>query len=152
MIAARQAKQTASAAEPATIDRWAPTPDGNLPQTKEVIMRPHAIPPAILCILAASSVFAADRFFGFNETTSMVFTGVYLAPEGTTAWGPNEALNDKDKAWDSGERLAIKGVSRGKFDLKVVDQSGRVCIKHGLDLTKDTTFDVRDQDFAGCKK
>jgi hypothetical protein len=115
-------------------------------------MRPHSIPLAILCILAASSVFAADRFFGFNETTSTVFTGVYLAPEGTTAWGPNEALNDKDKTWDSGERLAIKGVSRGKFDLKVVDQSGRVCIKHGLDLTKDTTFDVRDQDFADCKK
>jgi hypothetical protein len=140
------------AAQPATIDRRRPTPDGNLPRTKEVIMRAHSIPLAILCVMAAPAAFAADRFFGFNETTATVFTGVYLAPEGTTAWGPNEALNDKDKVWDSGERLAIKSVSRGKFDLKVVDQSGRVCIKHGLDLTKDTTFDIRDQDVVDCRK
>jgi hypothetical protein len=102
--------------------------------------------------LSSFSAFAADHFFGFNETTSTAFTGVYLAPEGTTAWGPNEALNDKDKIWDTGERLSIRGVSRGKFDLKVVDRAGRVCVKHEVDLTKDLTFDIRDQDLLDCGK
>jgi hypothetical protein len=99
-------------------------------------------------------VLAADRFSGFNNTTSTVFTGVFLAPEGTVKWGPNEALNDKDKdkIWDAGERLVIKNISRGKFDLKVVDRSGRTCIKHGLDLTKDLTFEIRDKDLTICKK
>jgi hypothetical protein len=105
----------------------------------------------ILCGLPASNGFAAERFFGFNETTATAFTGVYLAPAGTTKWGPNEALNDKDRIWDAGERLAIKQASRGHFDLKVVDRSGRICIKPGLDLTNDLTFDIRDQDLAGCK-
>jgi hypothetical protein len=95
---------------------------------------------------------AADRFTGFNNTTSTVFTGVFLAPEGTVKWGPNEALNDKDKIWDAGERLAIKNISRGRFDLKVVDRSGRACIKRGLDLTEDLTFEVRDEDLSSCKK
>ena len=107
---------------------------------------------AVLGSLVSLGAFAADRFFGFNETTATVFTGVYLAPEGTAAWGPNEALNDKDKVWDTGERLPIKGVSRGRFDLKMVDRAGRVCIKHGLDLTRDLTFDVRDGDLADCGK
>ncbi len=104
-----------------------------------------------LCSVAGSNALAADRFVGFNETASTVFTGVYLAPEGTTAWGPNQALNDKDKVWDTGERLAVKSVSRGKFDVKVVDRSGHVCVKHGVDLTQDTTFDIRDEDLRNCK-
>ena len=112
-------------------------------------MRSHIVLTSILCGVWASGAVAADRFFGFNETTSTVFTGVYLAPAGTTAWGPNEALNDKDKVWDAGERLAIKGVSRGAFDLKLVDRSERVCVKHGIDLTRDTTFELRHEDLEG---
>lgn len=118
--------------------------------TSEVIMRLHTTLLAILCSLISFTAIAADRFFGFNETTSTVFTGVYLAPEGTAAWGPNEVQNDKDKVWDPGERLTIKGISRGKFSLKVVARSGHVCVKHGLDLTKDLTFDIRDQDLLDC--
>jgi hypothetical protein len=106
-------------------------------------MRVPMLPLALLCSLTSFTVLAADRFFGFNETTSTIFTGVYLAPEGTTAWGPNEALNDKDKIWDAHERLAFKPASRGKFDLKVVDRAGRVCIKRGLDLTKDLSVRLR---------
>ena len=107
---------------------------------------------AMLGILISFGAFAADRFFGFNETTATVFTGVYLAPEGTDGWGPNEALNDKDKVWDTGERLPIKNVSRGRFDLKTIDRSGRVCVKQGLDLTRDLTFDIRDDDLVRCGK
>jgi hypothetical protein len=115
-------------------------------------MRGKYVVLTILLGLQLSNALAADRFSGFNNTTSTVFTGVYLAPEGTAKWGPNEALNDKDKVWDTGERLAIKSVSRGKYELKVVDRSGRTCIKHGIDLTSDTTFDIRDEDLRGCKR
>lgn len=115
-------------------------------------MRGKFFPLAILWSLHCAGVLAADRFSGFNNTTSTVFTGVYLAPAGTGKWGPNEALNDKDKVWDAGERLAVRNISRGKFDLKVVDRSGRACIKHGLDLTEDLTFEIRDEDLAICKK
>jgi hypothetical protein len=95
---------------------------------------------------------AADRFFGYNATTVTVFSGVFLAPEGSENWGPNEALNDKDKRWDAGERLAIKNASRARFDLKLVDQKAHVCIKHGIDLTHDATFEVRDEDLEGCQR
>lgn len=114
-------------------------------------MRYRYLGPIVLCSLPRLAGAAADRFFGFNNTTATNFTGVFLAPEGTAEWSPNEALNDKDKRWDAGERLVITAISRGRYDLKVVDGAGRTCIKHGVDLTKDTTFDVRDEDLAVCK-
>jgi hypothetical protein len=122
------------------------------PVNNEDVMPNKFVLLAILPGLVMSSAIAADRFSGFNNTTSTVFVGVYLAPAGTAKWGPNEALNDKDKVWDTGERLVIKSISRGTFELKVVDRSGRICIKHGVDLTKETSFEIRDDDLRGCKK
>ena len=93
---------------------------------------------------------AADRFFLYNMTTSTTFTGVYLAPAGSDRWGRNQALNDKDKTVDPSERLSIKDVERGRFDAKLIDQKGRTCIRHDIDLSKDTTFDIRDADLVDC--
>ena len=113
-------------------------------------MRAQYLMLLVLCVAPTAYAIAADRFIAYNETSATDFTGVFLAPEGTGKWDANEALNDKDKRWDAGERLTIMSVKRGRFDLKVVDKGGHVCIKPGLDLTKDTTFDVRDEDLAAC--
>ena len=93
---------------------------------------------------------AADRFFMYNQTELTTFPGVYLAPAGTGQWGSNQALNDKDKAVDPSERLLIKGVSRGLFDVRLVDEKGRACVAHGIDLTKETTFEIHDSDLTDC--
>lgn len=115
------------------------------------IMRADYVLLVFLYGLVANSAAATERFIGFNDTASTVFTGVYLAPHSSGAWGANEALNDKDHVWDPGERLVIGDVSRGIFDLKVVDRNGRVCYKHAIDLTKDKTFDIREDDLRDCK-
>ena len=106
----------------------------------------------MLSVLTATNALGADRFFGYNSTASTIFTGVYIAPHDSSEWGSNEALNDKDKTWEPGERLAMKRAFHGLIDLKVVDQSGRTCIKHGIDLAKDSTFEIRDDDLIGCKR
>ena len=93
---------------------------------------------------------AADRFFAYNLTETTTFTGVFLAPEGTGQWGANQALNDKDKEVDPSERLPIKDIARGVFDVKLIDRRGRACIVHGVDLRKDTTFEIRESDLKDC--
>lgn len=99
---------------------------------------------------SACSASAEDRFFVYNLTTSKIFTGVYLAPAGSTEWSTNQALNDKDKSLDPSERLLIKGISHGKFDLKLVDKKNVTCIQHNIDLSKEKTFDIRDVDLTHC--
>jgi len=119
-------------------------------------MRPdrRRLVPLALCAalsLASAAASAADRFFAYNETTSTDLTGVYLAPAGTQQWGPNQALNDKDKRLDTSERLPLTGLRPGTYDVKLVDGKGRVCLKRDVDLTRDKSFEIRDADLGSCR-
>ena len=105
----------------------------------------------LLAVCASPGANAADRYFLYNLTTAATFTGVYLAPEGTGDWGGNQALNDKDKSVDPSERLPIAGIRHGRFDVKLVDRKGRTCFARGIDLSKDTTFEIRDKNLTECE-
>lgn len=115
---------------------------------------PHMVWKRLLIALAVASAstaaIAADRFFVYNLTTATVFVGVYLAPIGSGAWGANQALNDKDKELDPSERLPIKGIARGRFDVRLVDAKGRICLAPEVDLTKESTFAIHDGDLTDC--
>ncbi|MBO0710440.1 MAG: hypothetical protein J2P47_04075 [Acetobacteraceae bacterium] len=99
---------------------------------------------------AASLSAAAAAFAVYNETTGTEFVGVYLAPENTENWGANQALNDKDHALDTSERLLLKDIGPRRYDVRLVDRKGRSCILKGVDLTRDRSFEVRDQDLTNC--
>jgi hypothetical protein len=92
-----------------------------------------------------------QKFFAYNSTTRTDFTGVYMAPAGTQNWGPNQALNDKDKSLDAGERLTLTGLTPGAFSIKLVDRSGRTCILQQVDLAKDKSFEIRDKQLSDCR-
>lgn len=106
---------------------------------------------AILLAGMAGTALAADHFAAYNSTATTDFTGLYLAPAGTQAWGSNQALNDPDKALQHGERLRLNGLTHGRYDVKVTWGDGRSCIKRDIDLTKDLSFDIRDGDLARCR-
>ena len=106
--------------------------------------------PALAAVMLAPAA-AAENFFVYDMTTATDFTGVYLAPAGTERWSGNQALNDKDHALDTSERLTLTGLRRGRYDVKLVDRKGRTCIKRNVDLTEDTSFDLRDADLAACR-
>ena len=102
---------------------------------------------------AATAAHAADapraeRFFVYNLTTASDLNGIYLAPAGTTDWGTNQALNDKDGQVEPTERLPVKGIAHGLFDVRAVTTKGHECVKKSVDLTRETTFDIRDADMA----
>lgn len=90
------------------------------------------------------------RFVAFNSTTSTDFSGLYLAPAGTDHWGPNQVLNEKDKSWEASERIRLSDIKPGRYDARLVDEKGRECRLSNVDLTKDTSFEVRDADLASC--
>jgi hypothetical protein len=110
--------------------------------------------PAALVLLAAwplGSVRAADRFVAYNSTTGTDLTGLALAPAGTQDWGPNQVLNEPDKVLEHSERLLLKGIKRGRYDARLTDAKGRTCLKRGIDLSHDLSFEIRDGDLADCK-
>jgi hypothetical protein len=120
-----------------------------------MVISRRAVCPVIL--LAAFSLVQrvraapAPKFYAYNQTTNTDFSGVYLAPAGTQNWGPNQALNDKDRALDTSERLTLTGLQPGRYDVKVVDKTGRACVVKNVDLTKERSFEIRDTDLNSCR-
>ncbi len=105
---------------------------------------------AAMSVLPQLSVAAGKKFFAYNMTTRTDFKGVYLAPAGTTKWGPNQALNDPDKSLDTTERLTLTGLTAGHYDLKLVAEDGRTCTIKGVDLTKQTSFEIKEGQLTDC--
>lgn len=105
-----------------------------------------------IVLLAATSAMAAQKLQFWNETAHEM-TGVYLAPTGTEAFGPNQALNDDDKSVGADERLLITGVNPGRYDVKLVDTKGRTCLVRDVEVrgTGKVAFSVAEKQLTDCK-
>jgi hypothetical protein len=103
-------------------------------------------------MLAASPGRAADKMLFWNETAHEM-KGVYLAPAGTGKFGPNQALNDSDETVSADERLLITGVTPGRYDVKLVDTSGRTCLVRDVQVrgTGKVAFSVAENQLTDCK-
>lgn len=112
-------------------------------------------------ILAASAVLvltiaagtAAERMRFWNLTT-VTIQELYLAPAGTTQWSANQCANDRDGSVDPDERLAITGISPGRYDVKLKDQKGRSCTVTNVELVagRPYAFSLSDKDLTNCTK
>src|ERR1700759_57157 len=80
-----------------------------------------------LFLVLSTAAWAADRMQFWNLTGETI-SKLYLAPAGTSQWGPNQCTNDPDGAVDSDERLKLTGVTPGHYDVKLTDAKGRTCI------------------------
>ena len=78
-----------------------------------------------------------------------------LAPAGTTDWGPNQCLNDaEDKTVEADEKLPLKGVDAGLYDVKLTDVTGRSCLVKNVTVraTGKYAFSIAEKDLTDCKK
>ncbi|HTZ78868.1 MAG TPA: hypothetical protein VMC10_13210 [Stellaceae bacterium] len=105
---------------------------------------------AIVATVADSS--AADRMRFWNLTT-VTIQELYLAPAGTTSWGPNQCKNDRDGTVDADERLTITGVTPGRYDVRLKDKKGRVCTVRNVEVVggKPYAFSIADKDLTECQ-
>ncbi len=108
---------------------------------------------ALAVAIAALSASAAERMRFWNLTT-VTIKELYLAPVGTTNWGPNQCKNDNDGTVDADERLTIKGVDPGHYDVKLTDKAGRVCTVSNIEVKSKGpyAFSISDKDLTNCAK
>jgi hypothetical protein len=96
---------------------------------------------------AASAQTRPTRFWNLTSHTISEF---YLAPAGTTDWGPNQCKNDKDGTVDPDERLRITGVTPGSHDARLTDVSGRSCLVRGIKIEAGEIFSIEEKDLTEC--
>jgi hypothetical protein len=109
---------------------------------------------ALLGLAAAAAAVPAAERMRFWNTTSFTITELYLAPAGTMQWGSNQCANDPDGAVDADERLTLKDVAPGRYDVKLADRHGRTCVVHNVDVAsgKPYAFAIGDKDLTDCNK
>lgn len=103
----------------------------------------------IVCLASAMDEATAEgrptRFWNLTRNTISEF---YLAPAGTSNWGPNQCKNDKDGTVASDERLRIIDVPSGPYDAKFADSTGRVCIVRNIKIEVGAIFTIEEKDLA----
>jgi hypothetical protein len=122
---------------------------------RERLARLFAICLTIIALIGTASITVGEaagqlrptRFWNLTRNTN---SELYLAPAGTSNWGPNQCKNDPDGAVDSDERLPITGISSGIYDAKLMDRSGRVCIVRNIKVEAGKVFSIDEKDLESC--
>ena len=114
-------------------------------------MRKMVVAVFLAATVGAAAVGAEQRLRFWNLTAATI-TKLYLAPAGTDKWGPDQCQNDPDGAVDADERLTLKGIEAGRYDVKLTDKTGRKCIVRDVEVKggRPYAFSIEESDLKDC--
>jgi hypothetical protein len=109
---------------------------------------------AISFVLAviASSAHAQNKPTRFWNLTVNTITALQMSPAGKQEWGINQCKNDRDGTVDHDERLRITDVSAGRYDVRLIDRTGRICIVRDIDVKEGAIFTIEEKQLIDCRK
>jgi hypothetical protein len=107
-----------------------------------------------LALIAASLSAAAAERLRFWNLTAVTITELSVAAPGTTNWGPNQCKNDPDGAVDHDERLTLKDVAPGRYDVRIADKQGRICVVRNVEVKSGApyAFSISEGELTDCNK
>jgi hypothetical protein len=107
----------------------------------------------LLAGLAASAAAAQERKpIRFWNLTLNTIVHLHLSPAGQNAWGEDQCKNDRDGTVDHDERLRITGIEPGRYDVKLEDKTGRVCVVRDIEVKAAAVFAVEEQQLTECTR
>jgi len=108
---------------------------------------------AVVLMAAVGAALGAERLRFWNLTAATI-TKLYLAPAGTDKWGPDQCQNDPDGAVDADERLNLKGIEPGRYDVKLADKTGRKCVVRDVEVKRGRpyAFSIEESDLKDCSR
>lgn len=117
-----------------------------------LLARGKGVLTVVLTAAVAVAAAGAERMRFWN-LTSVTISKLYLAPAGTNSWGPDQCQNDPDGAVDSDERLSLKGIEPGRYDVKLTDKNGRTCVVHNVEVEggRPYAFAIEESDLKDCR-
>ena len=105
----------------------------------------------LLLVLATTAHAAERRGMRFWNLTAYTLTSLRFSAPGQNAWGMNQCENDNDKTVDHDERVRITGLAPGRYDVKLADKTGRVCVVKNVEA-KDGIFAIEEKQLTDCEK
>jgi hypothetical protein len=111
----------------------------------------HILALAVVVATGFCEAAAQQRPTRFWNLTKNTISQFYLAPAGTSDWGPNQCQNDKDGRVDFDERLAIRDVPAGVYDAKFTDTADRTCTVQNIKVEPGAIFSIQEKDLTSCE-
>jgi hypothetical protein len=105
-----------------------------------------------LAVLSSASTAQDRRGTRLWNLTRYTLTSVQLSPSGQNAWGKNQCTNDKDGTVDPDERLRITGIAEGRYDVKLADKAGRLCMVKNVEVKDGQIFSIEEKQLTDCAK
>jgi hypothetical protein len=100
--------------------------------------------------LAPFGTLAKEKPTRFWNLTRSAVKNLQMSPAGKEAWGRNLCEGDKDGEVDHDERLAIEGLSSGRYDIKLTDNMGRTCIVENIAVEQGAVFPIEEKQLTNC--
>ena len=107
---------------------------------------------SIALFLASGELAAQGKGIRLWNLTTATISSFQLSPAGKDAWGANQTLNDKDKEVDHDERLRITGIEPGRYDVKLTDRIGRLCVVRNIEVKDGAVFSLEEKQLTDCSK
>ena len=104
-----------------------------------------------LLLLSGIAFAASNKPTRFWNLTSATITKLQLSPVGQDAFGANQCENDPDGSVDHDERLKILGVGTGRYDVRLTQKNGRICLVRDVAVKDGSVFSIEDKDLTDCK-
>jgi hypothetical protein len=106
----------------------------------------------LVLLISCSTAFAQGKSIRFWNLTTETVTKLHLSSPGKDAWGPNQCENDRDGEVDHRERLTLKGVEPGRYDVRLGYGNGRLCTVRNVELKAGGVFSIENKDLKDCNK
>ena len=101
--------------------------------------------------LGLPSAMAEDRKgIRFWNLTLHTITNLRMSPAGENMWGPDQCRNDRDGTVEHDERLRITDITPGRYDVSLVDETGRKCIVRNIEVPEGAIFSIEERELTDC--
>lgn len=111
--------------------------------------RPLAVSFALILALAGPAAAKTTKFWNLTSNT---ITSIELAPAGTDKFGQNLAKLDPDGSVDHDERIKLRDVADGTYDVRLKDDHGRNCVVKGIAFKEGDIVAIEEKQLTSCGK
>jgi hypothetical protein len=98
----------------------------------------------------SSTMAEESKGMRFWNLTLHTITQLRLSPTGENRWGADQCQNDRDGTVEHDERLRITGVTPGRYDVKLTDETGRTCVVRNIEVRAGVVFTVEEKQLTDC--
>jgi hypothetical protein len=99
---------------------------------------------AALVLGCSVAIAADDKPLLFLNRAGETMVKLQFAPAGTTKWGTDQTQYEDDKQVEHNEKIPLKDVTPGRYDIRFTDIKGRSCTLKNLDVKVGALVVVRE--------